>query len=239
MFKDHIFDLATANFKVKCSTCVILVFFSIDSSLSAQELQLFEETEIMQRETENSIAVETRRDSDGNLITGPEFTLVGTSRIGSNRLVVVEDSLGEIISLSLTEESTNIVPGYPNYRVLEVGSGQVSIEYPANSACIEFLEQGVACESQTVAILSLKNASPLESVNREGSGNDSGSVGVLEDGDISVNPFEAILSRAANPDTEIETDNSFTPRRISPEEVPSGMRIVSTPFGDRLVEIDQ
>ena len=101
-------------------------------------------------------AVESRRDSDGNLITGPEFTLVGTSRIGSNKLAVVEDSLGEIISLSLTEGSTKIVPGYPNYRVLEVGSlGQVSIEYPANSACIEFLEQGVACESQR-AILSLK-----------------------------------------------------------------------------------
>ena len=71
----------------------------------------------------NSFAGETRRDSDGNLITGLEFTLVGTSRIGNNRMVVVEDSLGETISLSLTEGSTKIVPGYPNYRVLEVGSG--------------------------------------------------------------------------------------------------------------------
>lgn len=239
MFKDHILNLATANFKVLCAICVILVFFSIDSFLFAQELQLFEETEIVQREIKNSTAGETRRDSDGNLITGPEFTLVGTSRIGNNRMVVVEDSLGETISLSLTEGSTKIVPGYPNYRVLEVGSGQASIEYPANTACIEFLEQGVACESQRVAILSLKNASPLESLNREGSGNNSGLVSVSEEGDISVNPFEAILSRAANPDIEIETDNSFTPRRISPEEVPPGMRIVSTPFGDRLVEIDQ
>tara|TARA_B100000676_G_scaffold124496_1_gene124026 strand:+ start:12089 stop:12760 length:672 start_codon:yes stop_codon:yes gene_type:complete len=218
---------------------IFLISFLMGSNLFAQPLQLFEETENMQREIENPIAAETRRDSDGNLITGPEFTLVGTSRIGSNRVVVVEDSLGEIISLSLTEESTEIVPGYPNYRVLEISSGQVSIEYPANAACIEFLEQGVACESQRVAILSLKNASPLEPVNRGGKGNDSGLVEVSEDGDISVNPFEAILSRAANPDTEIEPDNSFTPRRISPEEVPPGMRIVSTPFGDRLVEIDQ
>jgi len=28
----------------------------------------------------------------------------------------------------------------------------------------------------------------------------------------------------------------FTPRRISPEDVPPGMRVVSTPFGDRLVD---
>ena len=35
----------------------------------------------------------------------------------------------------------------------------------------------------------------------------------------------------------LEGDTSaFTPRRINPEDVPPGMRVVSTPFGDRLVE---
>ena len=113
MFKDRIFNLATANFKVLCSICVILVFFSIDSSLSAQELQLFEETEIVQRENENSIAVETRRDSDGNLITGPEFTLVGTSRIGNNRMVVVEDSLEKPSRLASPKSQPKLFPDIP------------------------------------------------------------------------------------------------------------------------------
>ena len=52
------------------------------------------------------------------------------------------------------------------------------------------------------------------------------------------NPFEAIRARANNPDSNTD-NNNFRPRRIDPDDVPPGMRIVSTPFGDRLVEIDQ
>ena len=218
---------------------IILIVFLSSRALFAQELRLFEETESMQRGSGSSVSVENRRDRDGNLITGPEFTLVGTSRIGGDRLVVFEHRLGDIISLSLPGGSPKSVPGYPNYRVLEVGSGQISIEYPANLPCVEFLDKGVACESQRLAVLSLKNGSPLESVNQSGSSNSPNRVADVEDGDISVNPFEAILQRAANPDAEIQTDSSFTPRRIDPEDVPPGMRVVSTPFGDRLVEIDQ
>lgn len=220
-------------------TYIILIFFLGSRLLLAQELRLFEETESRQREIDSSVSVENRRDSDGNLITGPEFTLVGTSRIGGIRLVVIENRLGEIISLSLPEGSPKSVPGYPNYRVLEVGSGQTSIEYPADLPCVEFLDQGVACQSQRLAVLSLKNGSPLESANQGGSSNSLNGVADSVDEDISVNPFEALLERAANPDAEIESDNSFTPRRINPEDVPPGMRVVSTPFGDRLVEIDQ
>ena len=53
----------------------------------------------------------------------------------------------------------------------------------------------------------------------------------------SINPFEELLQRASNPDSEIST-SSFEPRRIDPEDIPSGMRVVSTPFGDRLVEAE-
>jgi hypothetical protein len=60
-----------------------------------------------------------------------------------------------------------------------------------------------------------------------------------------TNPFEALrAARAAglNPNQNNANDNGdvsngrFTPRRIAPEDVPSGMRVVFTPFGDRLVE---
>ena len=53
-----------------------------------------------------------------------------------------------------------------------------------------------------------------------------------------VNPFEALLERASGQDSDVDTTSSFEPRRIDPLDVPSGMRIVSTPFGDRLVEIE-
>jgi hypothetical protein len=34
-----------------------------------------------------------------------------------------------------------------------------------------------------------------------------------------------------------EDQRRFRPRRINPDQVPDGMRVVSTPFGDRLVDI--
>ena len=218
----------------------IILFMLLGSKvLFGQELRLFEETESMQRQSDSPVAVETRRDRDGNLITGPEFTLIGTSRIGSKLLAVIENRVGETISVSLPEGLPKSVPGYPNYRVIEVSSGQASIEYPANLPCVEFLDQGVACESQNLAVLSLKNSEPLEPSNPRMSSDNLGGISGSVDADETVNPFEAILERAANPDTEIESDGGFTPRRIDPEDIPAGMRVVSTPFGDRLVEIDQ
>ena len=218
---------------------IFLVIFLVDLPLFAQTLQLFEDTERMSGESESNNFNQSRRDNEGNLITGPEFTLVGTSRIGGNRVIVLENRLGEIISLSLPEGSPKSVPGYPNYRVLEVGSGQASIEYPANLPCVEFLDRGIACESERLAVLSLQTASPIESSNQRESGNDSKGLADSGDANTTVNPFEALLERAANPSAEIGSDNTFTPRRINPEDVPPGMRVVSTPFGDRLVEIDQ
>ena len=218
---------------------IALVIFLHSGGLVAQELQLFEETENMERVKENSTSVETRRDSDGNLISGPEFTLIGTSRIGSNRLVVIENRAGEVLSISLLEGIPKPVPGYPNYRVIEVSSGKASIEYPPNLPCVEFLDQGVVCESQNLAILSLKNSEPIEPSNPRTISDNLGGTSNSVDVDGTVNPFEAILERAASSDTEIESAGGFTPRRIDPEDIPPGMRVVSTPFGDRLVEIDQ
>jgi hypothetical protein len=50
------------------------------------------------------------------------------------------------------------------------------------------------------------------------------------------NPFETLRNGAVAQDEE-QAGNAarFTPRRINPEDVPEGMRVISTPFGDRLV----
>ena len=53
-----------------------------------------------------------------------------------------------------------------------------------------------------------------------------------------VNPFAALReAQAENPaDSSTRRGARFSPRRVAPEDVPPGMRVVSTPFGDRLVE---
>ena len=203
---------------------------------SAQDLTLFEETESNNVNQDGGRAREVRRDSDGNIITGPEFTLVGTTRIGGNFLAVVEDQVGEIISVSVSEGAESSIPGYLGFQVVEIGSGKVVIRYPDSLSCTEFKNQGVSCDAPDIARLQLANGEPLESSVNSMTLNSLNSSGASSmDEETSPNPFEALLERASNPEAEVDT-SAFTPRRINPEDVPAGMRVVSTPFGDRLVE---
>ena len=56
------------------------------------------------------------------------------------------------------------------------------------------------------------------------------------DAEAPINPFEEIARRSRDPESDTTENQQFRPRRINPEDVPPGMRVVSTPFGDRLVE---
>ena len=204
----------------------------------AQDLTLFEETESNSVNEDEGRARAVRRDSDGNIITGPEFTLIGTTRIGENFLAVVEDQVGEIISVSVSGGAESSIPGYLGFQVVEIGSGKVVIRYPDSLSCTEFKSQGVSCDAPDIARLQLANGEPLESSVNSMTLNSPNSSGASSmDEETSANPFEALLERASNPEAEVDT-SAFTPRRINPEDVPPGMRVVSTPFGDRLVEED-
>ena len=57
-----------------------------------------------------------------------------------------------------------------------------------------------------------------------------------EERSTQANPFETLRNRVQNGEPPSERPGRFQPRRIDPADVPPGMRVVSTPFGDRLVE---
>jgi hypothetical protein len=135
----------------------------------------------------------------------------------------------------MPEHSSVSVTGYPGFEIIGISAGNASVRYPENVNCIEFVEEGVTCESSNVATLSLKNGSPLEPRVVDIASSNNQSLGGSTTGEP-INPFEALLEGSSNPDAGSDADNAFTPRRISPEDVPPGMRVVSTPFGDRLVE---
>ena len=208
-----------------------IILLTVLPNAIAQDLTLFEETESNNVNEDEGRARTLRRDSEGNIITGPEFTLIGTTRLGDNFLAVIEDRVGEIISISVSKGAETPIPGYPGFRVVDVGSGEVVMRYPGNASCTEFRNQGVSCEAPDIGRLELANADPLESSLSNLNSADS----LSSDEEPSPNPFEALLERASIPDLEGDT-STFTPRRINPEDVPPGMRVVSTPFGDRLVE---
>ena len=92
----------------------------------------------------------------------------------------------------------------------------------------------MACVDERNAILTLSNASPLIAPDVASDiGRRSAQTAEQEE---PLNPFEALRQRSRNPDAPVQAEEQFRPRRINPDEVPTGMRVVSTPFGDRLVE---
>ena len=214
--------------------------FALGSLLSemgySQQLNLFEEIET----TNNSSSRARDRVREGGRATSdsPEFVLIGTSRIGSEYSVIIQHRGGDTLMVKAGPNSSTQIPGYNGYSILDVGSGSVSIRYPENAPCVEFRDQGVSCDGAVnIASLSLANGEPLPGQEVETSLADS-RLGEATADEPPINPFEALRAQQNNVSvSNRDGDNErFTPRRILPEDVPPGMRVVSTPFGDRLVE---
>ena len=205
----------------------------------SQQLNLFEEIE-----TNNNSSRDARNRAAGRSqggATSPEFTLIGTSRIGGKYSVIIQHRGGDTLMVKAGPNSSTQIPGYSGYLMLNVDSGRISIRYPENVPCVEFREQGVSCEgAMNIAALSLANGEPLLGKEVETSLAVGRSNETTAD-ELPTNPFEALLSRennvpVSNRDGNFDRSERFTPRRIDPEDVPPGMNVVSTPFGDRLVE---
>lgn len=157
----------------------------------------------------------------------PAFVLVGTTRIGDAQSALLRHLSGEVIRVPLTGTS-NPIPGHELYTVVDRQSGQVSVRYPAAIPCGDFPDQGVDCDANTnIATLSLTTARAVitETAAEETQAPEAETI---------RNPFEAIRERGRIGDPNQPA--RFQPRRIPPEDVPPGYRVVSTPFGDRLVE---
>lgn len=213
---------------------------------SNQALTLFEGIEV----SESGPTAPSRPSRESRATTSePIFTLVGTSRIGAQRSAILRHQNGESIRVSAGVGGTASIDGYEEYSIYDVGTGKLSVRYPSNVPCIGHKDKGVSCSSTpNTALLELVNAEALARAEPILNAEESA---VLATGQIEgglapgANPFEALrAARAAglNPDQNNAAEaggirnGRFTPRRIAAEDVPPGMRVVSTPFGDRLVE---
>ncbi len=212
---------------------------------SAQDLELFEDVERTspgagQRGGRNSAA-----DSATPSLTEPEFVLVGSSRIGERRRVVLTHRSGEIVTAPVAASGQTSIPGHEQFRIVSSEGGRVAIQYPAGASCVEAADSGVSCDASTnVAWLSLRPAPVPEQliVDLEaGQEEEPDPADQARDAREDLardpnNPFARLRAEALGQD--VPRPARFRPRRIDPSEVPPGMRVVSTPFGDRLVEID-
>ena len=214
---------------------------------ASQGLSLFESvetTEISRGGPRNRPARESRATT-----AAPEFTLVGVSRVGAKYSTILRHKDGEDLIVKAKPAATTEIPGHSAYTVVDVTAASVSIRYPGNNACVEFVERGVSCSSAAnIARLVLANGEPLAApnpVNASESAAETSSVAgeeIIEAQARPSNPFEALRNGRrgdrlnAGPNAVRSDAARFTPRRIDPADVPEGKRIVATPFGDRLVD---
>ncbi len=175
--------------------------------------------------------------------SSPSFVLIGTSRIGSTRIATLKHLSGEVVRVPLGEESMPI-PGYGNYSVINHRAAQVAILYPSSMPCNSFPELGVSCDTDTntswlslvTAAAIIREPQELDQPNADAGEVDAGEI-APEQNNTSRNPFAALRDREAiDVAGQAAPENRQLPRRIAPEDVPPGMRVVSTPFGDRLVQ---
>jgi len=199
-----------------------------DTQANQQDLTLFEPVQVSAENTSRSPA---RPNRESRATTSePPFTLMGTSRIGDNYSAMVKHRGGETIIVRVGANGNTPLPDYSGYSIVDVAAGNISIRYPGNSPCIEFSGQGVICnDAANIARLTLPTSAPLPSLNLPDE--------LIESvEDQPKNPFETLRNGAVAQDEEQAVNAArFTPRRINPEDVPEGMRVISTPFGDRLV----
>jgi hypothetical protein len=219
---------------------------NIDSN---QDFALFETIESPRNQNRTT----NRPNRESRVTTAkPEFTLLGVSRIAGKYSAILKHKDGESLIVKADPGANTLIPEHSDYSIVDVSAASVSIRYPGNNACVEFNDLGVSCNSAAnIAELSLANAEPIAGRNpsdsqataSEPQTESNGDGGAIEGRSAPRNPFQALRNANRN-DTAAEagttaagTDGArFTPRRIKPEDVPEGMRIVSTPFGDRLVE---
>ncbi len=228
---------------------VALVLLALVSSPSgAQELQLFEPVEQAVR-PDNQVQAVRPVQPQAN---GPAFELVGTSRFGDDYRIRIRARDGQVITVNGAPGTEMPVPGHPGYRLIETGSRNVSIAHPDNAPCVDAPDKGVNCSGNT-ARLTVATAAPIvppqaeqpqRRRDRRGGGNGAGNGDGNDNAEAPQNPFAAALraARERNPEDEAvmrAQAERFERRRIDPSQVPEGYRVVRTPFGDRVIEIQQ
>jgi len=210
----------------------------------AQDFTLFEPVDSTQTPDQQV----SRPSRDAQRSSDPEFVLTGTSRIGNSYSAILTHRSGESVVVRSAPNQVTRIEGFETFSITDVGQGRAVISYPGGFPCVEAADKGVRCNSSNNSSeLQLVNSAPIARRALPQTQESSLQNGVVEVDDsvpaeTPINPFAALRNRAqgqngaGQPTNDNSAPQTFTPRRIPPSEVPPGMRVVTTPFGDRLVE---
>jgi hypothetical protein len=147
-----------------------------------------------------------------------DFFLKGTSIIGDKRAAILKGPDGKEF-VQFLEHARTPIENYSDYYLLKVEPGEVDIEYPAESPCRKNNEnKGIKCNSGDGGKTATLTLTPQKA----------------------LPPKRSPRSTAKKQSTKTEkrfNRRTIKRRVIKDEDVPPGMRVVRTPFGDRLVPI--
>ncbi len=145
-----------------------------------------------------------------------DFVLQGTSRIGSRRAVVLKAPNNKQFVLYFEDNVVTEITDYKGYYLLSVEPREIVIEYPEDAPCRKSNpKKGIICNQQDegrTALLSLER-------------------------DKLVAAAASLPQTAAATTEEKPKTSKFKRKVIKEEDVPPGMRVVHTPFGDRLIPV--
>ncbi len=204
-------------------------------SAETAKLTLFENVEATNARPDR----DSRPSREARVTTSePEFTLLGIARIGEGHSAMLRHKSGETLLMKAAAGENTRISNYTEFSIVDISSRSVSIQYPQNNACVEFSEKGVRCNGAgNIAELTLANGEPIKAVISNDVESNEPTEELISN---PANPFEALRdaqnARVVSGQDGNPTGGRFTPRRIDPADVPEGMRIIATPFGDRLVE---
>jgi hypothetical protein len=183
------------------------------------------------------------------------FILRGTSRIGDRYRVYLQAPDQKEIRLDWREGERNRIEGFPGYELHRVKPRTVGMRYPLELPCLSDEGIGVECfgiDGLTWLSMQRRAPTPPKQPLQPATSNQeqATSAGQQPDGqgendkNKPINPFLQAINRAKERASEklaetgnpnVKPNSAFQPKRIDEKDVPPGMRVVHTPFGDRLV----
>jgi hypothetical protein len=222
-------------FSDMCRLISILGLIVLSQQSSSQTLDLFEDSASM------VVGPSQNPTTSGN---PAPLTLRSLSRFGDRLKATLVDTSSEIINLEWVAGDMPVVPRHEAYQVLETNNGKLRLKLDQSVNCRADASKGQACLPGPILELSLSLAPALKSSSPH---KDDNTVVFNTSGPLDINPFEAALANEPEMTEEqrqerlerarirAERLRQIEPARIADEEIPPGMRVVRTPFGDRLV----
>ncbi len=193
------------------------------------------------------------------LLPQKDFLLKGTSKIGNKVSVILQGLDGKDVMVKIDKSGRTPIPNSPGYTIIGVEPRQLKIEYPQDAPCrTTDRAKGVVCQGEgRIALLKLERrgaiaapppAAPVAAPPPIFAGappapNNPFAAAVNQQG--VQNPFANLPQRPLTPEEQKKQEEELKQRQelyknfqrqvIKDEDVPPGMRVVRTPFGDRLV----